>query len=64
MAHLAVPVAVQPVNDARALGTELERHRGEVSRGLRHDNATDAATTCTTPKKRVHSAAYAGTVSQ
>jgi hypothetical protein len=40
---LAVPLAVQPVNNARALGAELKRHRGEVLRGLHHDDAPHAA---------------------
>jgi hypothetical protein len=40
---LAVPLAVQPVNNAGALGAELERHRGQVLGRLRHDNAPHAA---------------------
>jgi hypothetical protein len=39
---LAVPLTVQPVNNARALGAELKRHRGDVLRGLRHGDAAHA----------------------
>jgi hypothetical protein len=43
MKDLAVPVAVKPVDDAGALGAELQRHRGEVLGGLGHDKAPNAA---------------------
>lgn len=42
-AYLAVPAAIEPVDDARALGAELERHRGQVLGGLGHDEAPDTA---------------------
>jgi hypothetical protein len=51
-AYLAVPVAIEPVDDARALGAKLERHRGQVLGGLRHDEAADTAAACETPEKR------------
>lgn len=43
--YLAVPVAVKPVDDARALGAQLQRHRGQVLGGLSHDKAPDTAAT-------------------
>ena len=41
--YLAVPVALKPVDDAGALGTELQRHRREVLGGLGHDEAPNTA---------------------